>query len=554
MASRMVLVVCAWLIAAAVIVAQQSGAPRSGPPQAGSARISGRVIAVDGSGPLAGARVSIDATRLLNTSLSSLSRTATTDANGVFDFPGLPAGDYRLTATKTGYLDGSIGRSASNGGSVISVRDRQALAVPAMSMIRGGAINGRIFDEYGEPLARVPVHVRRFQYTADGRRTVVSAGVSDTTDDLGQFRVYGLPAGDYIVVAARPVGPLDVTPTFSPFIGSDIAPTYYPGTIAADQAQVVSLRPGADASVQFTHIPPALVRVLGMAVTSKGAPAAGLSVSLRSSTADWVAGRNAGTVSADGLFVIDRVAPGNYWIDVGSPQPDAASESASVPITVSTEELSGITIVTALGATVRGRVVFEGASPRPSSFQLRALQADAGMASRWPYGYARLAADGSFELVGVVGRVLFASESDGWIVKSVIADGDEKVDDAIDTTGRDVIAGVTVTVTGRVASIVGRVADDRGSPLADKPVVVMRTDQTGLARHRIRLVRTDSAGAFGQDDLRAGAYVAGVVDELEENYQFSPEFQERLRVHGRRFSLDEGQRMVLDLAPTPGLQ
>jgi hypothetical protein len=554
MGSRVLFVACGWLIAAVVIGAQQSASPRSGLPQAGSARISGRVIAADSGAPLAGARVAIDATRLLNTPLSSLSRTTSTDANGVFDFPGLPAGDYRLTAAKTGYLDRSIGRSSSSGGSRISVRERQALAVPAISMIRGGAINGRIFDAYGEPLARVPVHVRRFQYTPDGRRTVVPAGVSDMTDDLGQFRVYGLPAGDFLVVAARPVAPTDVITTFTPVISSDIAPTYYPGTITAGEAQVVSLAPGAEASVQFTHIPPALVRVLGMAVTSDGAPAAGLPVVLRSSTADWVAGRNAGTVLADGFFVIDRVAPGNYWIDVGSPRPDAASESASVPISVSTEALSGITIVTTPGASVRGRVVFEGTSQRPASFQLRALQADAGLASRWPYGYARLAADGSFQLSGVIGRVLFASESDGWIVKSVIVEGDEKVDDPIDTAGRDVIAGVTVTVTARAGSVGGRVIDDRGMPLADRPVILMRTDQTGLARHRIRLVRTDSDGAFSQDNLRGGAYVAGVVEDLEENYQFSPEFQDRLRVYGRRFSLDEGQKMILDLEPTAGLQ
>jgi hypothetical protein len=300
MGSRVLFVGCAWLVAAVGLVAQQSGSSRSGPPQAGSARISGRVIAVDGGGPLPGARVAIDATRLLNTSLSSLSRTATTDANGVFDFPGLPAGDYRLTATKTGYLERSIGRSSSNGGPVISVRDRQSLAVPVMSMIRGGAINGRIFDAYGEPLAGVPVHARRFQYDADGSRRVVTAGTSDRTDDLGQFRVYGLPSGDFLVVAANPVQASDIVRPFTPVISSDIAPTYFPGTINAGEAQVVSLAAGAEASVQFTHVPPALGRVVGTAVTSNGSPAGGLSVGLRSSTADWVAGRNAGTVSATG--------------------------------------------------------------------------------------------------------------------------------------------------------------------------------------------------------------------------------------------------------------
>ena len=78
-----------------------------------------------------------------------------------------------------------------------------------MTLPRAGAITGRVFDEFGDPAATVFVRALRQRYV-DGRRELtplaegiegLASGGADITDDLGQFRIYGLSPGDYFVSA-----------------------------------------------------------------------------------------------------------------------------------------------------------------------------------------------------------------------------------------------------------------------------------------------------------------------------------------------------------------
>ena len=62
---------------------------------------------------------------------------------------------------------------------------------------RGGVIVGRVVDELGEPMAEVFVQAMRFVSTSGAPR-LVPMGRNASTDDLGQFRLYGLPPGEYI--------------------------------------------------------------------------------------------------------------------------------------------------------------------------------------------------------------------------------------------------------------------------------------------------------------------------------------------------------------------
>ena len=69
-------------------------------------------------------------------------------------------------------------------------------------MPRGSVIAGRIVDEFGEPVADATVSRRCASSGPSGRRRLVNAGRIAQTNDLGQFRMYGLPPGDYYVSAS----------------------------------------------------------------------------------------------------------------------------------------------------------------------------------------------------------------------------------------------------------------------------------------------------------------------------------------------------------------
>ena len=169
-------------------------------------------------------------------------------------------------------------------------------------------------------------------------------------------------------------------------------------------------------------------------------------------------------------------------------------------------------------------------------------------------GVVAAGADGRFEAANLLGRVIFTTIDDGWVVKSVTAGGADVVDTGIDLSGKEAVNGIRITVSNRLTRVAGRVADDRGEPLRDHLVVLLRLDGLPPDGLGLRALRTDLDGRFEATRLRPGSYVAGVVDDLEPGYHFSPEFQERLRERGRRFRLGEGAAIELELPLTSGLE
>ena len=135
-------------------------------------------------------------------------RAATTDEQGRFRVTALPAGTYSITATKTGFVDGAFGqRRAVRTGTPVELTDGQQRADVDLKLMRGGVVTGRVLDEDGEPLARAMVTVLRQQYVR-GEKQLTPAG-TDQSDDRGQFRVFGLPPGDYFVSATARRGRAD---------------------------------------------------------------------------------------------------------------------------------------------------------------------------------------------------------------------------------------------------------------------------------------------------------------------------------------------------------
>jgi hypothetical protein len=555
MRRRYALFVLALLLAPYAGLAQSSADPRPW-----RARVTGRVLSAETGVPLARATVEISSTKLVTTAIPSVSRTATSDDNGAFEFAELPAGDFTLSVTRAGYHLAGSRRFSQAGFHRVSVQRQQTVEV-TLAMNRGGAIAGRIVDEWGEPVAAVRVYALRYAYGTDGARAATSTGISDLTDDLGQFRVYGLPPGDYAVVAQGIRPSLDVAAGIIHAQGIRTAfnlatpaappPTYFPGTLSDAEAQVLSLGPGQEASVQFAMQSGRVARVSGTAFTSRGTPASGV-VSMWTREGNLSPRRE--PVGVDGTFAFAGVPPGHYWVNVNN-RVAGAGETSSIPITVGTDDVSGLSIVMSGGATIRGTVIFEGKRP-PSRFPLTARFADGRSGPHGilgAAGFITAGADGRFETKDVIGRVTFTAVGDDWVVKSVTAGGAELLESGIDLDGKDVVDGIRITVTDKFASVAGRAVDADGKPLSDYLVALLRLDAVSHASPAIRALRTDDGGRFEAARLRPGSYVAGVVEDLEEGYHHSAQFQERLRELGRRFTVGEGEVVMLDLGVTPGL-
>src|SRR3954471_4364708 len=188
--------------------------PGMGPRQikTGTARIRGRVLSGENGGPVRRAQG-----RIAGPDIGS--KTAMTDAEGRYEFRELPGGRFSLSANKAGYVSMQYGQTRPfEQGKPLELADAQVLDRADITMPRGSVISGRVMDEFGDPVADATISAMRSAWT-NGRRRLQPTGNIATTNDLGQFRIYGLSPGDYFVSATVRSGDMmmmDMAMAFGP--------------------------------------------------------------------------------------------------------------------------------------------------------------------------------------------------------------------------------------------------------------------------------------------------------------------------------------------------
>jgi hypothetical protein len=534
-------------------------------PQTGTAQIKGRVLAADTASPLRKVQVRVFAPQLRSP------RLATTDAEGRFEFRDLPAGRYNVSATKPGYVSLQYGqRRPFEQGRPIELADGQVVDKINFSLPRGGVISGRIVDEFGEPIADAMVAAMQLRY-AGGRRRPVPAGRTSPTNDLGQFRVWGLPPGEYLVSATLRAPMLVSAESLVGVSQGDntgYAPTFFPGTGSVAEAQRVAVTLGAETGgVEFPLLPVRTARLSGVVVDSEGRPYTEGTVNLMQSPESGMVmmfGGGVGRLGPDGAFTLANVTPGEYTLQArvrrsktgDAPMPEfvapSEGETAILPVTVSGEDIIGIVMVATKGAKLSGRVVFDGAAPAQSLENLRIIANTASgdvmpMMGGFP---ARVGIDGAFELMGLIGRrTLRAVGAPGWYLKSVRVDGREMIDTPIDFKGTESLSSVEVVLTNRAAQLTGSVTTDGGQPVKDFTVVVFPEDKA-LWTPDSRFFgtgRPDQDGRFKVMGLPGETYLVAALEYADPGEVRDPEYLEKLRAAATRVSVGEGEMKSLEL-------
>ena len=167
-----------------------------------------------------------------------VSNTGSTDAAGQFAIAGIAPGKYRLSAERSGFITTQYGaRGPNKPGTLLTLEAGQKSSDLAMRLTPQGVIAGRVLDEEGEPVANVDVQVLRQQYM-QGRKQMARTGGA-TTNDLGEYRVFGLPPGRYYVSANSRQNPMLVP-------GEDeYVTTFFPRTTDPAAAAPMDVAPGA---------------------------------------------------------------------------------------------------------------------------------------------------------------------------------------------------------------------------------------------------------------------------------------------------------------------
>lgn len=586
---------------AAVLAAQT---PRDGvvvTTPTGKGSISGVVVTDDAAArPLR--RVTIALTAGDGVNLLAIS-----DDAGRYAFRNLPPGRYTLTATRPGYVTGfytvsKTGRSSN----AIALTEGQQVTNAGIRMQRGAVITGTLTTESGEPAREA--RVSTFTYTfspSTGERTLSPVGgpsglVGVVADDRGVFRIYGLPPGEYVVVAtqsSRGAGARETTDAeyqralkairsggaavsgFTAAPQSDStgsAPIFFPGTTMPREAQLITVGAGEErGGVNFAIRPVRVGRIDGTITGVDGQPAANVPVTVLETEripGPLMSAPPLRPISdSNGRFTIPNLRPGTYAIvaRVGGPvggRGAAAAGAASLQqlyaMTEVTVDGRDTTVSLALrpGATVGGRVTFEsGAEPAPSDLtrvrvSLQAIVSPGG--ASLGVSPAQLDATGAFSFTGVTpGRYqLLVSGTGGtpanpsWLVKSARVRGADTIDAPFEVSSDD-IAGVEITMTSRPTELSGLMQDAAGQAAPEYYLIAFPQDRSRWTPRSVRIqsARPAADGRFIFRGLPPGDYFLGALTDVQPGQWYDPNFLQQIAGSAIRLTLAEGEKKTQDI-------
>jgi hypothetical protein len=540
-----------FLLAAVPATSLAQAAPA--PPK--PAAIRGRVTAADTGRPLRRAQISV-----LGVGAGIERQTTSTNLRGEYELRDLPAGRYTINATRSGYIPWEYGRRApGEPGKSLEVAEGATLEKIDLAMPRAGIISGRVIDETGEPVAGVNVWIMRSEFYR-GRRKLVPVTSSARSDDTGHYRAFGLQPGAYSVVAMLRdtwVAGGEKKQVFG------YAPTFFPSTGTAAEAQRVSLAAGKEASnIDIALVAMPAATVSGTAMRADGTPLAAGSVSLEQN----ITGPNGASFSSvasartegDGSWRFRDVAPGEYEVSISTTNRDGIRETATTPVIVSGVDVDGLSLIAEGLVTLSGSLVTDDGAPLPQlTGQARPrVVADSITPGRRPTQIVSgddnglVNATGAFSYKATRGPAVIQvwSLPSGWALKSVEISGRESVDNVIDIKGGAALDGVKVVVTNRFPAVTGRITDDNGSDV-EGIVVLFPSDEArwiGISDN-IRHARTDQRGIFRLATVPPGDYLAVALETLQPWQAADPEFLATLKGGASRVTVREGQPSQLTL-------
>jgi protocatechuate 3,4-dioxygenase beta subunit len=495
--------------------------------------------------------------------------TAVTGPDGIFRIENILPGRYHLFAERPGFLDVDKHRGRSDG-RVLTLAAGQELKDLRVRVQAAAVVRGRVTDEDGDPLPGAEVTVLR-QTFVSGHHHWEQVG-AERTNDLGEYRVAGLPAGIFYVSVTPPPdfksliqaggasGAEPHTANAAEKTATAYQTTYYPGTTDRSQATPVQLHAGDDFPVNFSLVPGPSLSIRGSVVNLP--PRTSATIMLQSRDFNLV--MTGGEMHKDGSFVIRDVSPGSYTILAtidGSPVPMMARQS----LQVGSSNVDGVRLTPQPGAYVHGqmRLVTKGSTGHFDPNQIfLALQPVEGaedqnalVAVERFSNLAHVSSDGSFEwkdvppgsyYVQIVGDT---SANEGWFLKSVTVGGREVSDSGVSVNGGAVALDLIASATG--GSVDGVVLNHKGETVGNAVVVAVPETRMRGRLDRYGKTVSDQSGHFILRGVRPGDYTMLAWESVDGEAYYNPEFLKGFEAQGSAVRLEEGERKTVQLEAIP---
>lgn len=517
-------------------------------------RINGRVVDLDGH-PLR--HVLVRATNVR----TGTGAAALTDRAGAFQLSELRPGEYTVSAVKAGFVSLQYGQQAAFDLPRSLTIDSAGVADVTLALKRGGAIVGTVTDELGEPMAGVALSVWRAINTSDGRRLAEVEGADGAyhTDDLGHFRIPGLPEGVYVLGGSREEPSVRQASEALVVYGL----TYFPGRVRHEDAEEVTVRLGHESPASFALVPTRPRTVAGTVTMASGHIEGRGSVRLTKLDGGVQWARIA-PINEDGSFMFrDAIPPGEFAIAAairraggrGIGPSGIETHVGEIVVRVEEADIVGLQVSAVPEALIEGRVSVGDSESEILPPQLQVVGRHGGAPGNWPLIFAApVRPDGSFQL-RTGSRVTFISVESGepgWRVKDIVLDGRSLGADGFSTEPGVRYAGVNVVLSRRTTSISGRVVGNRDGILGggESVVLAFATDPARWHdpfRRYVHAVRANDDGAYEISGLPAGEYQLVAMARIDTALLADPTFLRSLIPTSISILLNESEVVRVDL-------
>lgn len=527
--------------------AQTTPVPGQAAKPAPTAVIRGRITTHPDGKPIARARV------MLTRPDRSYAWVTITGADGRYEIAQLEGFDnYMISASKTGYAPRVWGeKQLPEVPTPIRLADGQALDNIDVALAEQLWVSGRILDTDGTPFAGAVVSALRPVFVGDRREMVTVAEI--ITNDKGEYRLFGLPAGQYYISAVDPAF-LSTGDHQGPLV---YAATFYPGVASPEGATRITLEPGQPRdNIDFPLAIILPARVTGKLTSYDNQPLISGAVVMSPYRADRAASFTVTRVDIrpDGNFEFFNVPPGRFIIrSRGETDADGVTLFGSFTLNVEGRSAAGVDMTLTPGARVEGLIAWEGKAPKPanvSDARVRAPMADGSMFGDALTG--NITADDTFLIRGaMVGAHLLRVEGlpEPWHLKAVYFRGQDVTDIPLSFRAGDDIRSLRVVLTDQSTRLDGRLISSEDDDFESYRIVAFPVNALywrPASRH-VKLARPDRDGRFSITGLPPAIYYLAASRDLDESDLNEPRNLDRLTGGATTVQLAEGERKIQDV-------
>jgi hypothetical protein len=422
----------------------------------------------------------------------------TTDANGKFKFQKLTPGDYMLVVRHTAFDMVKVGiRPDGTRSEAITLAPGEAKTGLTVKLTPYGAIAGRVLDGDGDPVKGLRVSAMTWEYTSRGRKLMMRH--SSVTDDQGDYRVYDVRPGKYLLLVA----PEQTTTALSPDEES-FAAAFYPNSPDARGAAPLVLSAGQQMrGVNFTLRRARFAAIRGRVIAPDGAT--DMTVELKVRSGEFWSGLTSGIRDPQGKFALYGIPPGSFNI-AASYRSGSGRFAVQMPLEVGSNDIDGLELRPIPRMTLNWQVRIEGESQHKLSEASVELEGEG-----YYVDHSRVDDEGRLTIRGLEPEIYHVHASAPDLYLKSMQWGTKDIDGELDLTGGiPAKTELTIVFSANGGEVTGIVRNDKLEPVSAMVTLV----PVSGARWWYQTARTEADGRFHIAAVAPGRYKLWAFDEV----------------------------------------